>query len=75
VQGWYDEIEAYDFDHGAFAANTGHFTLMVWKASTQVGCGHAPCGTDKEIWVCEYDPAGNVDGGFEANVLKPGCKP
>ena len=74
VQGWYDEIEQYNFDHGAFAATTGHFTMVVWRASEHVGCGHAACN-DKEIWVCQYDPPGNVDGGFEANVLAPGCKP
>jgi uncharacterized protein YkwD len=73
VQGWYDEIEQYNFDHGGFAADTGHFTLLVWRATEHVGCGHAACG-GKEIWVCEYDPAGNVDGQFEANVLAPGCK-
>jgi hypothetical protein len=74
VQGWYDEIEKYDFGHGGFSPDTGHFTLLVWRATEHVGCGHASCN-DKEIWVCEYDPPGNLDGGFDANVLAPGCKP
>jgi uncharacterized protein YkwD len=70
---WYDEIKLYKFPHGGFSMQTGHFTQLVWRTTTQVGCGHAQC-KGNDIWVCEYDPPGNYDGEYETNVLPVGCK-
>ena len=39
----------------------GHYTQVVWRKSLRVGCGMATCGAT-EVWVCNYDPAGNWDG-------------
>jgi len=39
----------------------GHYTQMVWRATTQVGCGLAR-GPRTEILVCRYEPAGNMLG-------------
>ncbi|EKM59284.1 uncharacterized protein PHACADRAFT_86217, partial [Phanerochaete carnosa HHB-10118-sp] len=46
-----------------------HFTQMVWKATTQVGCGVASCNNifDSKFGpatyhVCLYNPVGNVIG-------------
>ncbi|HEY3804567.1 MAG TPA: CAP domain-containing protein [Kofleriaceae bacterium] len=73
VDYWYDEIKSYRFPDGGFSMRTGHFTQLVWKSTTQVGCGHAQCN-GLDVWVCEYDPPGNVDGEYRTNVLPPGCK-
>jgi pathogenesis-related protein 1 len=44
----------------------GHYTQVVWRTSTQVGCGVASClgsdGLTWEIWICNYAPAGNIAG-------------
>ena len=41
----------------------GHYTQMVWKDTTQVGCAIAVCDDSKEqVWVCQYQPAGNWVG-------------
>jgi uncharacterized protein YkwD len=42
----------------------GHYTQIVWRATRVIGCGVATCAADdaSEIWVCNYDPAGNVVG-------------
>lgn len=41
----------------------GHYTQMVWKTSTVVGCAMAVCEDSKEqVWVCQYQPAGNWVG-------------
>lgn len=78
VKSWYDEVAKYNYANPAFAASTGHFTQVVWKSSTELGCGAAQ-GTKtlqgkqyKAFYVvCHYAPAGNVTGQFPANVLEP----
>ena len=53
-----------------------HFTQMVWKATTQVGCAVQTCtgifgSTPAKFYVCEYSPQGNVIGEFEYVDLPP----
>lgn len=61
VQAWYDEIKDYPSSYGERAPDsatgvTGHFTQVVWKASTKVGCGVA-CSADNAAYVvCNYTP-------------------
>ncbi|WP_226883580.1 CAP family protein [Allocoleopsis franciscana] len=78
VQSWYSEVSKYDYANPGFSSGTGHFTQVVWKSSTEVGCGAAK-GTktmNGKLYnafyvVCQYAPAGNVQGKFPDNVLKP----
>ncbi|KAI9890442.1 MAG: hypothetical protein M1814_003926 [Vezdaea aestivalis] len=72
VKAWGDERRLYDWRKPDFAEDTGHFTQVVWKATSSVGCGRKLCSTDTTPgWyvVCEYWPSGNVIGDFEKNVL------
>jgi len=69
---WYREKGDYDFRRGGFSMRTGHFTQLVWKGTTAMGCGTSSCG-GLEIYVCNYAPAGNVQGEYRANVLPTGC--
>ncbi|KAK7936096.1 hypothetical protein PG985_001591 [Apiospora marii] len=77
VAAWGDERRDYDFSKGDFGESTGHFTQLVWKDTTSVGCGARMCGGDGRDgsgnargWylVCEYWPRGNVIGRFTAEV-------
>jgi uncharacterized protein YkwD len=70
---WYQENKNYDFNHGGFSMTAGHFTQLVWKGSKQLGCGTATC-KDTRVWVCNYDPPGNVEGQFPAAVAPATCK-
>jgi len=80
VKGWYDEITdpGYNFNNPGFYQNpgTGHFTQVVWKGTTKVGCAVTTCnplqplGLNGFYFVCEYSPAGNVQGQFPTNVLR-----
>lgn len=74
IQAWYGEHKQYSYQHPGFAMATGHFTQIVWKSSTKLGCASAVCnganGTPGTFLVCEYSPAGNIinKGYFQRNV-------
>ncbi|KAK8065005.1 PR-1-like protein [Apiospora hydei] len=46
VEAWGNERRDYDFGTGDFGESTGHFTQLVWKNTTSVGCGARMCGGD-----------------------------
>jgi hypothetical protein len=90
VDQWYCEIDVYDFDNPAvvggttFGCNnnpnrvTGHFTQIVWRGSSKLGCAQNRCslgGNTGTLWACEYDPPGNFNadrpGVLEQNVPRP----
>jgi len=69
---WTNEISQYDPSNPV----ASHYTQIVWKGTQQVGCGLAPdCSGifsssygPARYFVCEYFPAGNVEGEFGQNV-------
>jgi len=80
IEAWGNERDHYDFSAGKFSETTGHFTQLVWKSTTTVGCSRTNCAGKKDDgdkkaapgWfvVCEYYPPGNVIGSFKQNVQK-----
>jgi uncharacterized protein YkwD len=41
----------------------GHYTQMVWRNTTEVGCATAPAGAlPFSVLVCQYNPPGNIFG-------------
>ncbi len=75
VTNWYNEVSLYNFNNPGFSSATGHFTQVVWKATTAIGCGiRTDCPTTPSFpfsfnLVCQYSPAGNVLGQFAQNVM------
>lgn len=67
VKGWYSEIKNTDGSKGlvtGFGMSTGHYTQVVWKGSTDLGCA-----VEKHLLVCQYGEAGNMGGAYEQNVF------
>ncbi len=69
---WYSEVSEYNFTNGSFGLNTGHFTQVVWRGTQALGCARSRCNGG-ELWVCNYDPPGNMSGAFAQNVRPVGC--
>ncbi|HXW52659.1 MAG TPA: CAP domain-containing protein [Myxococcota bacterium] len=75
---WAKECKDFSLDRGSCKSNAvcGHFTQVVWKDTKKIGCGVAVCEGQghAEVWVCNYDPPGNViktDGTGKRLPLKP----
>eukprot|EP01063_Lacrimia_lanifica_P000156 TRINITY_DN10065_c0_g2_i1.p1 TRINITY_DN10065_c0_g2~~TRINITY_DN10065_c0_g2_i1.p1 ORF type:complete len:547 (+),score=159.22 TRINITY_DN10065_c0_g2_i1:61-1701(+) len=73
LKAWYDEISIYKKAGGGIAGyndGAGHFTQVVWKATTHVGVAIAANATDAYV-VCNYSPGGNImdEDEFKNNVI------
>ena len=64
VFSWADEEKDYNYANNACrrGEQCGHYTQLVWKNSTEVGCGMTICPDKGQMWVCSYNPPGNYIG-------------
>ena len=64
VDSWGSEIENYTYRTNTCATNEvcGHYTQIVWRNTTEVGCAVAQCRNGNYIWMCMYNPPGNWSG-------------
>ncbi|KAK5123968.1 hypothetical protein LTR85_002165 [Meristemomyces frigidus] len=78
IDAWANEEKKYNYAKPKFSESTGHYTQLVWKNTTTVGCAAVQCSNDASNgangWylVCEYTPRGNVAGQYREEVKKPG---
>jgi uncharacterized protein YkwD len=62
VDSWGSEIEDYNDELvGQEKAVVGHYTQIVWRTTTEVGCAAFKCGKALLV-VCNYNPPGNWVG-------------
>merc|ERR1719491_2560835 len=78
IQSWYGEEPDWNYaTHSSDGGVTGHFTQMVWKGTTKIGCAMnvncnnmwAQQGFKNNVVVCRYMQAGNYQGQYAANVM------
>jgi hypothetical protein len=67
VKSWTDEVSEYDPNN----PQPSHFTQVVWKGTSQVGCALQLCDGifdasfgKAKYFVCEYSAQGNIIGQF-----------
>ncbi len=71
VADWVAEVEHYDARRNRCEPGEvcGHYTQVVWRTSTELGCATTNCtrnspfgGGEWQLTVCNYAPAGNFSG-------------
>ena len=66
INDWYKEKAYYNYTNNSCVGLCGHYTQMVWRDSTQLGCAKAIYTTGNyrgwSVIVCRYNPAGNYRG-------------
>ena len=65
VDSWYREISLYSgpVESFVFSEETGHYTQIVWAATTRLGCGMSEFSRGRfitRLLVCNYGEAGNI---------------
>jgi pathogenesis-related protein 1 len=61
VGAWMSEEANYNHETNSCTGQCGHYTQVLWRTTKLVGCGVAQ-DAKREVWVCDYDPAGNIVG-------------
>lgn len=64
VNDWGSEVRDYNYKKNKCRRRRqcGHYTQVVSRRTQKVGCGMAICTDKGQVWVCRYDPPGNIIG-------------
>lgn len=64
VKDWADEKPFYNYRNNSCqrGEQCGHYTQLVWRETTEVGCAYQQCSDKSQLWVCNYNPPGNYIG-------------
>jgi uncharacterized protein YkwD len=65
VNAWVGEKSDYNYASNSCAAGKqcGHYTQVVWRATTSIGCARVVCNNNGGVFIiCSYDPPGNFAG-------------
>ncbi|CEM17308.1 unnamed protein product [Vitrella brassicaformis CCMP3155] len=82
IDAWYDEVDLWPEGSNDFRSGAGHFTAMVWKGATEIGCGdNSAKAPSSVLYVCRYKGSDTKDsttpntlGAFAENVLPRNTK-
>lgn len=63
VNAWASEAANYNYSSNTCTGVCGHYTQLVWRETTRVGCALSACASLRfaSTVVCDYAPGGNVN--------------
>ncbi|XP_071688946.1 pathogenesis-related protein 1A-like [Rutidosis leptorrhynchoides] len=60
---WVNEKQYYEYDTNSCVGDQClHYTQVVWRDTTHVGCARVKCYNNWMFVICSYDPPGNYEG-------------
>lgn len=65
VDSWVSEKQHYSYSTNScgWRKVCRHYTQIVWRSSTKIGCAKVVCNNNAGIFIiCSYSPAGNIKG-------------
>ncbi|KAM0851341.1 hypothetical protein ACQ4PT_052486 [Festuca glaucescens] len=65
VASWTSEKQYYNYATNTCSSGKicGHYTQVVWRSSTAIGCARVVCDNNAGVFiVCSYNPPGNYGG-------------
>lgn len=64
VTSWASEQADYDYTTNTCRDVCGHYTQIVWRSTTKIGCAKTTCNGFRYpvTIVCDYGPGGNIPG-------------
>lgn len=64
VRSWAMEKSDYNYKTNSCfeGKNCEHYLQIIWKETKEVGCEKVICNDNSQIFVCSYNPVGNLKG-------------
>lgn len=64
INAWAEERHYYNHNRNrcAYGKVCGHYTQLIWRDTTKVGCANIICPDKSQVWSCNYNPPGNYVG-------------
>jgi len=62
INSWYEEKSYFNTTTKEYSYQSGHYTQLIWKNTTEVGCAKSSSSSWRTIIVCRYNPPGNYIG-------------
>ncbi len=64
VSSWVSEKKNYNYAKNSCSGVCGHYTQVVWKSTTKLGCALVNCPNLRypSTIICDYGPGGNMSG-------------
>ena len=72
VRMWVAEKSIYDYSSNKCIGDPWgclHYTQVVWRKSTRLGCAKVRCNSGGTFIICNYNPPGNYNGEWPYEIL------
>ena len=70
AKAWYETMSKYEFERPGFVRDAAGFINMIWKSTTELGCGISKAESHHVYVVCDFTPGAISNSDYRSNVLR-----